>query len=62
MFREERAPWHRINAGLDTDKIQWCFKPLGFEVLIKEDRTKQKTVIDIQYVILMSTNKSLKKF
>ena len=49
-FREKKAPWHRINAGLDTDKIELCFKRLGFEVLIKEDRSKQKTVIDIQKI------------
>ena len=49
-FREKKAPWNRKKSGLDTDKIDWCFKRLGFEVLIKEDRTKQKTLIDIQSI------------
>ena len=51
IFREQKAPWYRINADRDSEKIEACFKRLGFDVILKEDRSKQKTLIDIQSII-----------
>ena len=50
-FREEKTPWYRINARQDTEKVQSCFNRLGFEVLIREYQTKERTLSGIQSIM-----------
>ena len=51
IFREQSSPWFRQGADQDTDKIESSFKALGFQVIIKEDRSKNKTIIDIKRIM-----------
>ena len=51
IFNNQEDPWFREGAEKDSDNLESHFKRLGFEVIIKEDRTKNKTLVDIKRTI-----------